>query len=113
MKLHEQYPGLFERLGDESLEMRHLLNVDENEEDFDSEEFEFDPDEYNYVVYIASPIQEILGKEKLLSLIEKMGNDKTVFADFFTSEIDLYGVKSDKEAEEIAHYILGCVEEMI
>jgi hypothetical protein len=36
MKLEEKYPKLFEKFEDKDLELRHLLSVDENYEDFDS-----------------------------------------------------------------------------
>ena len=113
MQLSEQYPKLFEKFEDKALEMRHLLNIDENTLDYDSEEFEFDVDEYNYIIYVAEPIQQVLGEEKLIELIQRLGDDKAMFETFFTSEEDLYGVKSDKSADEIAHYILQSVEALV
>ena len=113
MNLSEKYPKLFGKLEDKELELRHLLSVDENELDYDSEEFEFDVDEFNYILYIAEPIQKALGEEKMLMLIQKLGDDKKMFDNFFASEIDLYGVKSMQESESIATLVLDIVEELV
>jgi len=113
MNLCETYPKLFEKLEDKELELRHLLSVDENELDYDSEEFEFDPDEFNYIIYIAEPIQKLLSEEKMHALIQKLGDNKDMFDNFFASEIDLYGAKSTHESEKIAELILKSVEELV
>ena len=112
MNLEKQYPKLFEQLEDKELELRHLLNVDENYEDIDSEEYEFDYEDYNYVIYIAEPVQKVLGNEKLDQLIKKLGGN-SVFENFVASEEDLYGVKSVLNDEEIATLVLKEVEEML
>jgi TATA-box binding protein (TBP) (component of TFIID and TFIIIB) len=113
MNLHEKYPKIFEKLEDKELELRHLLNIDENEMDYDSEEFEFDPDEFNYIVYIAEPIQNLLDEEKMHTLIQTLGDNKEVFDNFFASEIDLYGVKSTHDTEKISTLILETVEALV
>jgi len=113
MNLHEKYPKLFEKLEDNELELRHLLSVDRNELDYDSEEFEFDVDEFNYILYVAEPIQEVLGEEKMMQLIQKLGDNKEIFENFFASEEDLYGVQSDHDEETIAACILETVEELV
>ena len=113
MQLSEQYPKVFEKFEDKALEMRHLLNVDENTLDYDSEEFEFDVDEYNYIIYVAEPVQQVLGEEKLMQLIQNLGDDKAMFENFFASEEDLYGAKSEKSADEIAHFILKTAEALV
>ncbi len=109
MKLHEKYPKLFNKLEDKELELRHLLNVDENYEDYDSEEFEFDVDEYNYIVYISELVQEALGNEKMEELIVRL-NDNSLFENFLASEIDLYAVKSTLSTKELEELILNQVE---
>ena len=109
MKLHEKYPKLFNKLEDKELELRHLLNVDENYEDYDSEEFEFDVDEYNYIVYISELVQEVLGNEKMEELIVRL-NDNSLFENFLASEIDLYAVKSTLSTKELEELILNQVE---
>ena len=113
MNLEEAYPRIFERLEEKDLELRHLLNVDENELDYDSEEFEFEPEEFNYIIYIAEPIQKLFSEEQMYALIQKLGDNKEVFEHFFASEIDLYGVKSVQNQEEIIKFVLESVEEML
>lgn len=112
MYLKEKYPKLFEKFEDKSLELRHLLNVDENEEDFDSEEYEFDYEDYNYVIYIAEPIQNALGEKKMEELMVKL-HDKDAFTHFLASEKDLYGVKSNLDSQEIQELVLTQIEEIV
>ena len=112
MNLQEKYPKLFDKFEDKELELRHLLGVDENYEDFDSEEYEFDHEDYNYVIYIATPIQDALGEEKMTKLMLKL-HDNDVFENFVASEEDLYGVKTLLSEEEIVDLILSQVEEIV
>jgi hypothetical protein len=112
MNLAGKYPKLFEKLEDKEVELRHLLNVDENYEDFDSEEYEFDFEEYNYVIYVSELIQEVLGTEKMEALMVKL-HDKEAFVNFLASEKDLYGVKSSLSKNEIVTLILELVEEIV
>ena len=112
MNLQEQYPKLFEKIEDKESELRHLLNVDENVEDFDSEEYEFDFEEYNYVIYVAEPIQQVLGEARMEELMVKL-HDKEVFENFLATEIDLYGVKADIDKEAVVSLVLEQVEEIV
>ena len=112
MNLQEKYQKLFEKLEDKEIELRHLLNVDENYEDFDSEEYEFDYEDYNFVIYIAEPLQQALGEAKMDELMVKL-HDNNVFENFLASEEDLYGVKSTLSEEEIVTLVLDQVEEII
>ena len=112
MNLETKYPKLFEKLEDKEIELRHLLNVDENYEDFDSEEYEFDHEDYNYVIYIAEPVTEVLGEKKMEEFMVKL-HDKDVFENFLASEMDLYGVKSALSQKEIEALILDLVEELV
>jgi len=112
MNLETTYPKLFEKLEDKEVELRHLLNVDENYEDFDSEEYEFDFEEYNFVIYIAEPVQQALGKAKMEELMVKL-HDNDAFEHFLASEEDLYGVKSALGEEEIVSLVLNQVEEIV
>lgn len=112
MNLEESYPKLFDKLEDKELELRHLLNVDANYEDYDSEEYEFDFEEYNFVIYIAEPIQQALGEEKLAALAEKLGSH-SAFENFIISEEDLFGVKSELSEDEIVALLLEQIEEMV
>ena len=112
MSLPTQYPKLFDKLEDKELELRHLLNIDHNYEDYDSEEYEFDFEEYNYVIYIAEPIQNALGEEKMEEFMVKL-HDKDDFVNFLATDKDLYGVKTELEEEKIASLILNLVEEIV
>ena len=112
MNLEEQYPKLFEKLEDKELELRHLLSVDENYEDFDSEEYEFEVDEYNFVIYVAEPIQQALGEEKMQELMVKL-NEKEEFENFLPTELDLYGIKTTLNEEQIVALVLNQTEEII
>jgi len=112
MNLQEQYPKLFDKLEDKDVQLRHLLNVDANEEDYDSEEFEFDYEDYNFIVYIAEPVQKVLGSEKMDMLVQQL-EASGKFENFLASEEDLYGVKTVLGEEEIAKLILETVEEMV
>jgi len=109
MNLETRYPKLFEKLEEREVELRHLLNVDENYEDFDSEEYEFDHEEYNYVIYIAEPVQKVLGEQGMEALVQRLGEHQA-FENFIASEMDLYGVKSDLYSDEIAWLVLDHVE---
>ena len=112
MNLEEKYPKLFEILEDKEMELRHLLNVDENYEDYDSEEYEFDFEEYNFVIYIAEPVQKVLGEEKICRLAEKLG-EHDAFENFVISEEDLYGVKSSLNEDAITALVLEHIEELV
>jgi len=112
MNLAQKYPKLFDKFEDKELEMRHLLNVDANYEDYDSEEFEFDFEEYNFIIYIAQPIQEALGEEKMSELLLKLSQN-SAFENFRADEIDLYGVKTTLTEHEIEELILNQIEEIV
>jgi len=112
MNLQEQYPKLFENFEDKELEQRHLLSIDENYEDVDSEEYEFDFEDYNYVIYIAEPIKQALGTAKLEELMVKL-HDNEAFVNFLASDLDLYGLKTSLNTKEIVSLILNQVEEIV
>ncbi len=112
MDLQTKYPKLFDKFEDKELEMRHILGVDENYEDYDSEEYEFDFEDYNYVIYIAAPVQEALGEEKMAELMVKL-HDNDAFENFLASEEDLYGVKSTLSQSAIEELVLTQVEAIV
>jgi hypothetical protein len=112
MKLEEKYPKLFDKFEDKDLELRHLINVDENYEDFDSEEYEYDFEEYNYVIYISELVQEALGKSKLEELLVKV-HDKDVVENFLATELDIYGMKTNLNTDELTDLILNQIEEIV
>ena len=109
MRLQQSYPKLFDKLEDKEIELRHLLNVDENYEDYDSEEFEFNFEEYNFIVYISELMQEALGNAKMEELMVKL-NENASFDNFLASEIDLYALKSTLSTKEVEALILHQVE---
>ena len=112
MNLEEKYPKLFAKIDDSDIELRHLMNVDENYEDYDSEEYDFDHEDYNYVIYIAEKMQNILGEEKMQEFMVKL-HDKDVFENFLASELDLYGIKTTLNTDEIVALVLNQVEEIL
>jgi len=112
MNLQKKYPKLFEKFEDKDIELRHLLNVDENYEDYDSEEYEFDHEDYNYVIYISELIQNALGKEKLEEFVVKL-HDLDMFENFVASDMDLYGVKTASSGDEIVDTVLKLVEDLV
>jgi hypothetical protein len=112
MKLEEKYPKLFEKFEDKDLELRHLLSVDENYEDFDSEEYEYDFEEYNYVIYISELVQEVLGKSKMEELMVKIHDNKSV-ENFLATELDIYGMKTNLNIDELTDLVLNQIEEIV
>ncbi|WP_294957435.1 hypothetical protein [Sulfurovum sp.] len=112
MNLEKKYPKLFDKLEDKEVVLRHLLNVDANYEDYDSEEFEFDFEEYNFIIYIAEPVQKALGKAKMEKLPVRL-QDNDTFENFVASEEDLYGVKSSLSEDEIVSMLLEQIEEIM
>lgn len=112
MNLQEQYPKLFEKIEDKELGLRHLLNVDENIEDFDADEFVFDTEDYNYIIYIAEPVYNALGDAKMQELMVKL-HDNEAFENFLPTELDLYGVKSNLDREAIISLVLNQAEEIV
>jgi len=112
MNLESRYPKLFNALEDKEVELRHLLNVDENYDDYDSEEFDFDPQEYNFIIYIADPVTMLLGEAKMEELMVKL-NDNKAFEYLTATEIDLYGVKTELDEDAIIALVLDQVEEIL
>jgi len=112
MSLPNRYPKIFDKLEDGELELRHLLGIDENYEDYDSEEYEFNFEEYNFVLYIAEPIQEILGEAKMEELMVKLSKN-IAFENFRADEIDLYGVKTSLNEDELSSLLLKQIEEIV
>ena len=73
MNIESSYPKLFGRLEDKELELRHLLSINENYEDIDEEEFDFDFEEYNYIIYMTESISsEILQTKNMEDIIRKV-----------------------------------------
>jgi N-acyl-L-homoserine lactone synthetase len=113
MNLKEEFPNIIGAIDEEIDELRYLIVVDENYGDDDSDEFDvFDPEDYNYLVYITPRVQNILGEERLNEAVRKLQCDEK-FKDFFANEDDMYGIQCDLEEEEIAKVILKTMDELL
>jgi hypothetical protein len=112
VNLEEKYPKIFSKLEDKEVELRHLISVDENYEDYDSDEFEFDFEEYNYLVYITELSKNCLNEEELKRYIQEL-EKLDVFENFLASEEDLFAIKVDMSEDEIANLFLSKLEECI
>jgi len=113
MNLKEKYPNLLSKIDEDIDETRYLITVDVNYDDEDSDEFDvFDPEEYNYLVYINERVQNVLGEEKMQELVKKL-EKLSIFDNFIDAEEDLYGVSSTKSEEEIEEEVLKVIEEML
>lgn len=112
MNLAEKYPKLFDRLTQKDIELRHLLSIDENYEDIDSEEYEFDFEDYNYIIYVTELLQDALGTAKMEEFMVRL-HDRDEFVNFLASQEDLYAVQSSLSTQEVADLTLGLIEEII
>ena len=113
MSLKDEFPKIYDKLESEYDELRYLVVVDENYYDIDSDEFDaFNPEDYNYIVYVTERIQGILGDEGMQKLVDILENEN-IFEDFLATDIDNYGVKSDLDEEGVAKRILEIVEGIV
>jgi len=113
MSFKNEFPKIYDKLDKEYDELRYLVTVDENYDDIDSDEFDaFNPEDYNYIVYVTDRIQDIIGDEGMQKLTDILENEN-VFEDFLATDIDNYGVKSDLGEDGVAKRILKIVEDMV
>ncbi len=114
MSLQAQFPALLAEIEDTVFEIRDLIVVDENYDDIDSDEFDvFDPEEYNFLVYVTERVQQALGEERFDRFLKRLEEDGR-FETFFAHERDMYGLKADgMSEEEIAAHIAAVAEEEI
>jgi len=111
MSLEKNYPNLVTKISEPVYDIRDLVVVDENYDDIDSDEFDiFEPDEYNFIVYVTERVQDVLTEEKMQLLVEKLGSYEK-FENFFAAEPDMYGIKCDMDEETIAKEIVSLIEE--
>ena len=111
--LKNEYPNLFKKVPEDINELRYLLVIDENYHDEDSDELDdFNPSDYNYLLYATEIFQELLGEKGMVELVKRL-NESESFEDFYPSEIDLYGIKTDLDKEGIAKTVLSTAEEII
>ena len=112
--LEKDYPNIANAIEDKDLdELRYFVIADENYEDIDDEEVDvFEPENYNFLVYVTERLSNALGEEGLKELIAKLYEVKE-FENFLDSELDLYGVKSELTDEEVAIKVLTLSEEIL
>jgi len=113
--MKENYPRLFSRLSEEDIDsLRDLLVIDENENDGEVDELdEVDAEDYNIILYLTERLQKAIGDEQDLIILIKQIDASEVFDDFYPSEIDLYGIKTELSETEISKIILDNVEKML
>ncbi len=113
MRLNERYPNLIAKITEPVYDVRDLVVVDENYDDVDSDEFDvFEPDEYNFLVYVTERVQHAIGAEAMARLIARLEAEAR-FENFFASEPDMYGIKAAMDEEGVAHRIAEIIEEEI
>ncbi len=114
VNLEKEYPNLAKVIEEKDLdELRYFVVVDENYEDIDDEEVDvYDPEDYNYLVYIVERVQNALGEEGLKKLIARLYEHKDI-ENFLDSEIDLYGAKSDLSGNELARAVLKEIDTIL
>jgi len=112
MSLNERFPALVEKIEEGLFEIRDLVVVDENYGDVDSDEFDvFDPEEYNFLVYVTERVQNALGADRFDKFLKRLESEER-FETFFAHERDMYGVKTEGMSEEdIANLIATIAEE--
>ena len=111
--LKEAYPRLFKLLPDDVSELRHILVIDVNYHDEDTDEFDaIDPGDYNFLLYPTELLRESVGEAAIVELVKglKVHKDNQ---DFYLSEIDLYGIQTNLDEEGIAHMVLGTIEDVL
>jgi len=113
VNLKEKFPKILSKIEDDIDELRYLIVVDENYEDINDEENDiFDPNDYNYLVYLTEDLQNALGSE-VLEKLYKYIDEKKIFEEYIASEIDLYGVKSNLDDEGVALKILEIANNLV
>jgi len=109
--LQKEFPKLMSRIDEDIDELRYLIDLNENYEDIDDEENDiFDPEDYNYIVFIKGRVMKAMGEELANSFYKKL-DESNLFEDFIASEEDLYGIKSNLDEEQLAITILKLIEE--
>jgi hypothetical protein len=112
-EIKSNFPVLGARFPENIFTSRELVIVDDNYVDEDGEETaEFEPSEYNYMLYIAEPMQEIIG-EKGLSLLAKKIESSETFTASLAAEEDFFGLLTELNEEQISSEIFGMLEEIV
>ncbi len=115
--IEKNYPNIYSKLDeiDKDLdELRYFVVVDENYADIDDEELDvFDPQDYNYLVYITERLSNILTEDGLKKLYLTLDNGVDFIENFLGSEEDLYGIKSNLNEDELATKIVEIAENIL
>ena len=114
INLEKDYPKIANAIEEKDLdELRYFVIADENYVDIDDEEVDvFEPENYNFLVYVTERLGNALKEEGLRELIAKLYEVKE-FENFLDSELDLYGVKSKLNDDEVAKKVLALSEEIL
>ena len=111
--IEKMYPKLFKILPEDASELRHLLVIDENYNDDDTDEFDaINPEDFNYLIYVTELLQEAVGEEAIIKLVKGLKDHKYI-EEFYLSEIDLFGIQTSLDKEGIADMVLGTLEEHV
>ena len=112
--LEKDYPNIAKNIEEKDLdELRYFVVADENYEDIDDEELDvFEPENYNFLVYVTERLSVALGEDGLRDLIAKLYETKE-FENFLDSELDLYGVKSELDGDDVAKKVLILADEIL
>ena len=114
INLEANYPNIARAIEDKDIdELRYLVVADENYVDIDDEEVDvFEPENYNFLVYVTERLSNALGEDGLKDLIAKL-YEVSEFENFLDSELDLYGVKSNLTGDEVAIKVLKISENIL
>ena len=111
--MEKKYPNILSKIEDKEFveDIRDLVVVDRNYDDVDMEEVDiFDPNDYNFLVYVTERVQKILGKDGMEKLKNKIKN-MDIVEEFIEGEEDLYGIYSPLDNEdEIGLKIVEMIE---
>lgn len=108
--IEKNYPKIFKRLLEDSIEVRHLLVIDENYHDDDTDEFDgMNAEDFNYLIYVTEMLQEAVGEKAIVEMVKGLKDHKSI-EDFYLSEVDLYGIKTVLNKEGIAAMVLSTLE---
>ncbi len=112
--LEKDYPNIAKAIEEKDLdEIRYFVVADENYVDIDDEEVDvFEPENYNFLVYVTERLSNALGEDGLKELIAKLYEVKE-FENFLDSELDLYGVKSELTGNEVATKLLSLSNDIL
>ncbi len=78
--------------------------IDENYHDDDTDEFDgMNPEDFNFLIYVTEMLQEAVGEKSIVEMVKGLKEHKHI-EDFYLSEVDLYGIKTDLNQEGIAAY---------